>query len=644
MATGEPVSIDPQAAPVEFVPVLLVCRDRGSQKWGPRWLERFGFAVELVTSADQAERLSGEPREALTIVEAGMRDRDGRPLFASLLRSSSAAERPMLVLCASDREIRLALEAGATDVARRPFDWHLVGRRAARLAASWRSCRELESAREALDRALRHAEEARARQDRQARVDSLTDLPSRRVFRQLVDRAVNAPRRAGALTAVLIVDLDRFGAINESLGRDAGNAVLALVAKRLRSCLQSGDLFAAGAPGLVTAALSRLSGDQFALMAGNMPDDLQVRRFAEAVLRSLAEPFEVNDDPIFLSASCGVACHPNDGDSAAGLLQHAELAMLEAKQRGGGVLQFYDASMNQRARQTVEVDRDLRRAFERGELELHYQPLVNLASGEVVAAEALLRWPHPERGFIPPLEFIPVAEETGLMSQIGAWAIRTACRQLRSWLDDGARPIRMAVNISHCQLTRGDLIGTVRQALQENALEAHLLELEISERGVLRRTAEILQLLEALKALGVRLSVDDFGTGESAIAYLKSLPVDVLKIDRSYIVGASTSHSDAAIASAIVAMAHRLDLRVVAEGIESDEQILNARNWGCDEFQGFLFSAARPPSEFRSLLATPARRAEPVAAAGADEAAPTVSEQSERTQVILPDPEESSHV
>ena len=277
--------------------------------------------------------------------------------------------------------------------------------------------------------------------------------------------------------------------------------------------------------------------------------------------------------------------------------------MNEAKRNGGGLVKPYSMALDRDTVRRVQLGRLLRSAVEREDLKLYYQPLVDLTDQRVLGAEALLRWEHPELGPVSPAEFIPLAEESGLMVRLGKWVLRTACRQLREWVDQGLSPLRVAINVSLCQLVRGDLAAAVREVLEETGVDGSMLELELSERGVLRADPVVLRQLADIKEMGVRLAVDDFGTGNSAIAYLKRFPLDTLKIDKSYVRGVAASEHDAAIASATIAMAHQLRLDVVAEGVEHTEQLDFLRECGCDEYQGFLFSPAVPPGEFGRLLA-----------------------------------------
>ena len=338
------------------------------------------------------------------------------------------------------------------------------------------------------------------------------------------------------------------------------------------------------------------------MMVGNVhrPDD--VTPLAEMVLDTMTPPFSVEGTEVFASASLGVSIAPADGENAERLLQNAELATIESKRSGGSMFRFYNPSFNQLAKNNLELDRLLRKSLECHEFSLSYQPIVRVKDGRIVGAEALLRWNHPELGRVPPLDFIPIAEETGLMVPIGAWVLRTACEELKSWIDDDLPPMRMSVNVALCQLLRGGLTEIVEGILKDIGVPPELLELELSERGVLRNSSEIVRQLNAIKTLGVRLSVDDFGTGDSAIAYLKGFDLDVLKIDRSYIRGIPHNEDDSAIASAMVAMAHQLKMTVVAEGVEKPEQLEALRSWGCDEFQGFMVSPPVPSEEFRELI------------------------------------------
>jgi diguanylate cyclase (GGDEF)-like protein len=583
-------------------PVALVASGHAETlRWGTKWLERLGFHVRTAQRHDEAALLLRAGDVEIVIADASMRPPDGLGTWAALRHLVGGGELPLLALCSSDRECRRALLEGSTDVVRKPLEWPLLSQRAARLVQAHRTWTELARARGELEgrQGPRGAEDETGHS---ASLDPLTGLPLRRAYETILDGTLSGNVRTGSELAVLFLDLDRFKLVNETYGRRAGSQVLLQVAERLGACLRRRDLVLRTRSGLVTAAMGRLGGDAFSVMVSPVGSREEVLMIATTVLDALSAPFALGDTEVYLSASVGIALAPTDGGCAEELLQRAELAMVESRRRGGGLSRFYSRALSDARERALKIDRLLRKTLDRNELSLHYQPLIDARSQRIVGAEALLRWQHPELGNVPPMEFIPFAEETGFMVEIGRWVLRTACRQLREWLDDGLPTIRMATNVSLCQLVRGNLPQLVDQALEEAGLDPSLLELELSERGVLRSDPDILRQLQALRSRGVRISVDDFGTGDSAIAYLKRFPLDTLKVDQSFVKGSSTDPDDAAITSAMVAMAHRLRMRVVAEGVETSQQLDLLQDLGCEEVQGFLFSPAAPPAAFRELL------------------------------------------
>lgn len=609
-----PAQKSPAPTPQTRRVALLASREAAAQKWGPRWLARFGFEVELATSCDEMIRLLDTTHPKVALV-----DIDWWPSFessAAFARVSGSPSMPVIVLCSSEREVRDGLESGATDVIRSPFDWRVVGRRADFFARAFETALELARTQVKLEEAWREAEYKAELLDRRSKTDDLTALPQRHTFEKALARALDAHIRAGSGVAVIHVDIDRFKAINDTYGRAGGNEILKQVAQRLVECVRSPGFVARQSSGLVTAALARLSGDEFIMMLGNIHRQDEVSPVAQAVHDVLARPFLIDGGEVFVSASLGVTIAPADGGSVDRLLQNAELAAIESKRSGGSATRFYNPSFKELTKKNLELDRLLRKSLECHEFSLSYQPLVRVADRRIVGAEALLRWNHPELGRVPPLDFIPVAEETGLMVPIGAWVIRTACEELKRWIDAGLPQMRMSVNVALCQLLRGSLPTIVESIVRDVGVPPELLELELSERGVLRKSAEIIRQLNDLRAVGVRLSVDDFGTGESAIAYLKGFELDVLKIDRSYIRGIPRNPDDTAIAGAMIAMAHQLHMTVVAEGVELEEQLDQLRSWGCDEFQGFIVSPPVPSDEFRKLLDVNASRLDSKAGTG----------------------------
>jgi len=595
-APAPPAASKPQARRV----ALLASNEAAALKWGPKWLARFDFDVEEVASCDEMMTyLDTRPLKVALIDINWWSTAESSAAFAGV---NDRPALPVILLCSSEREVREGLESGATDVVRRPYDWRVLGRRADVFARAYETEVELDLTRTKLEEAWKEAEHKAELLEHRSSTDSLTSLPQRHTFEKTLTRALDAHLRAGSGIALIHMDIDRFKSINDSYGRSGGNQVLVQAAQRLTECVRSPDFVAGQGNGLVAASLGSLGGDEFVMMVGNVhrPDD--VNPLAEMVLDTMSKPFSVEGNEVFASASLGITIAPADGTSAERLLQNVELATIESKRSGGSVYRFYNPSFNQLTKKNLELDRLLRKSLECHEFSLSYQPLVRVTDGQIVGAEALLRWNHPEFGRVPPLDFIPVAEETGLMVPIGAWVLRTACEELRSWIDAGYPRMRMSVNVALCQLLRGGLTEIVEGILSDVDVPPELLELELSERGVLQDSPEILRQLSNLRSLGVRLSVDDFGTGNSAVAYLKGFDLDVLKIDRSYIRGVPENKDDAAIASAMVAMAHQLNMTVVAEGIEREEQLEALRSWNCDEFQGFMVSPPVPSEEFRELI------------------------------------------
>lgn len=581
---------------------LLLCRNAEAKRWGPRWLGRAGFETERAAGAAEALALFEQHRPAVVIIDASLKDAELGWALEAVQRKIFDSGVPILALCRGDREVQRALDSHVDAIVRHPVDWRLELYRigVARRARDERS--ELGRLRDRLNQALEILEEVHEKSEQAVERDRLTDLPSRATFASLIERTLVA---GDDTTTVVVLAIDRFDAVNEALGRAGGDRVLAQTAQRLREVLAEREWLPENAGGLATAALARLSGVHFGIVTTHGGGADGASRLAHQLLRSLSHPIDVDGQRIYVTGSAGAALVPTDGETADQLMLHSETALEEARHLGGGILRFYRASLNEGTKRKLSIDRALRRALREDQLRVYYQPLVDFASGEITGAEALLRWQHPEHGMIPPLEFIPVAEETGLMADIGYWTLDVACRQLAAWDREGFTELKMAVNLSLSQFRRGDLVFRVRAALRENGLHPSRLELEISERGVLSGDDEVLEILLELKALGVHLALDDFGMGDSSITYLKDFPVDSLKIDKSFVGGALDNESDSAITSAMVAIGQRLSLKIVAEGVETDNQLELLKAMGCHQFQGFLFSPAVPGEEFHLLLSGP---------------------------------------
>ena len=585
------------AAPTRTV---LACVGPADLVTASRVLARSGVQVTGASGWSESLALLRELRPAAVLLDSSFLEGAGPQLCAALRRTSGRVETPVLALCRGRREVSRALEAGASDVVEKPLDWAVVGRRLDVLVRAFLASSEIERNRRQVGEAHRLVAEALNRFERQSRTDPLTGLPTRFHFESVLERALARTGREHGSVAVLIVDIDRFTELNEALGRRAGDAILRTVAGRLSSCLRSRPLGSAAMPGVMAAA--RLSGDEFTLMLTDAGRGDTVPGFARAVLEALGARIDVGETPVYLSASIGVAIASSADVDAELLLQHADTALFAAKGRGGRQCQLYSDALGLETEAKLDIDRRLRRAIEEGELHLHYQPLVETQSRRMLGVEALLRWNDPERGNIPPNDFIPIAEDTGLITTIGAWVLATACRQLRAWQDEGLPPMRMAVNVSRCQLERGDFAAEVERVLGETGIAPALLELELSERGALRNDPTIVAQLRRLKALGVRLVVDDFGTGESAIAHLQRFALDGLKIDGSFVRGLTPEGTSFTITSAVAAMAHRLSLTVVAEGVETEAELARVSECGCQVAQGFLFARPVAADELRRRM------------------------------------------
>lgn len=422
--------------------------------------------------------------------------------------------------------------------------------------------------------------------------DHLTGLPNRLLLNDRLEQALALGRRHRSLVALLFLDIDRFKVINDTLGHAAGDELIKAVAERLKKHLRGTD------------TVARLGGDEFTVLLQDINGIEGITKVVENIFAIFKEPFNIKEHELFLTASIGIGVYPDDGTDAETLLKNADIAMYLAKDEGRNAYRFYTTAMNARTIERLEMENRLQKAIERDELLLHYQPQIDIVTGEVSGVEALVRWHEPERGIIhQPADFIPLAEETGLIVPIGEWVLRKACEENRKWQDNGLKPVRIAVNLSLRQFRQKDFVKTVTRIIKDAALAPEYLELELTESILMKDVESTIEVLHELKAMGIRLTIDDFGTGYSSLAYLKQMPIDMLKIDKSFVRDIATNPDDAAITITIIRMAHSLKLKVVAEGVETMKQLEFLRTLQCDSLQGFLVSKPVPSGEIEEFLA-----------------------------------------
>lgn len=420
--------------------------------------------------------------------------------------------------------------------------------------------------------------------------DALTGLANRSLLRDRLSQAISYAHRYNHPIWIAFVDLDRFKFVNDTLGHQAGDILLKAIAERLQLAVRDTD------------TVSRMGGDEFVLILPERIDSGLSTGIIQRIMDGIAQPLTIEGHEFFISSSVGVAVYPTDGATPEELIKHADIAMYRAKETGRNNFQFYTSAMNERALERLRIEGDLRNALEREEFILHYQPQVDLRTGKIVGVEALIRWEHPELGMIPPMRFIGLAEETGLIVPIGAWVIRTACMQNKAWQASGLGYLRMSVNLSSRQFAQQDLLESIALALQEAELAPEYLEIELTESLVMADVDHAIGILRELKALGVKLSIDDFGTGYSSLSYLKRFPIDVLKIDRSFVNDITTDPDDAAIVASIISLAHSLRLTVIAEGVETEAQLAYLQQHDCDQIQGYFFSRPVTAQALESML------------------------------------------
>ncbi|OGU13283.1 MAG: hypothetical protein A2076_13080 [Geobacteraceae bacterium GWC2_53_11] len=504
-------------------------------------------------------------------------------LFFRLLLTIFAIETLVMVLLdswlkAAPAHVINFIDSLSLSILSAPFIWWLIVRPFHKLAVAEKNRSEQN---------LLHFEQ---KLEFQANHDALTHLPNRTLLLDRIQQALLISPRNGHQIALFFIDLDNFKFINDSLGHDVGDELLKIAADRLASSIRVGD------------TVARQGGDEFVIMVSDPDITVVAERIARSVQDAVSQPLHIKDHELVITCSIGISISSRDDDDAQSLIKNADLAMYQAKEQGRNRVRYYTAEMNTRSLSRMTMEKHLRRALERNEFFLCYQPKVSLRSGRITGMEALIRWQSPEQGLVSPVDFIPLAEETGLIEQIGEWVLTTACRQNREWQDAGLPAISVAVNRSAYQFRQKHLVRTVERVLRESGLEPRYLELEITESLLMQNPDQVTTVLNELQALGTTLSMDDFGTGYSSLSYLKRFPFNKLKVDQSFVRDITSEPDSAAITKTIIAMAHSLRLKVIAEGVETAGQLNYLRLHNCDEIQGFFFSKPVVADDFRTLL------------------------------------------
>jgi diguanylate cyclase (GGDEF)-like protein len=574
--------------PAALAPTILVADDDAAARTIMRAaLRKAGYQVRLACGgADALQQFRANPTD-MVMLDIDMPDMGGHEVCAAL-RKEAGALLPIVMVTGMDdvASVETAYQHGATDFIAKPVNWALIGHR----------IRYLFRGHQALV-ALRDAE---ARVARLAYYDSLTGLPNRHSFLERVDREITRAGRRNQRLGVLFMDLDGFKNINDTLGHSAGDLVLQWAAERLREGMRAGDLLTHAGDESANDELARLGGDEFTAVILDIEHPRDALMVANRVAQSMRRPFVLEDRQITLTTSIGIAMYPEDGADAATLLKHADTALYHAKASGRDNAQLYNVSLTKDIEHRMEMDSALRGAVEREEFGLVYQPQVDAMTGRVVAVEALIRWTHPVRGVMSPIDFIPLSEEIGLIEHIGEWVLRTACKAAAGWRAAGQH-LRLAVNLSPVQLRSPQFAERVLAILAETGLPASELELEVTEGVLMEHSPTSRSMLQSLRDHGVQIALDDFGTGYSSLSYLMRMPIGHIKVDRSFVAGLLEGGEHAAIVRAVLAMASSLGMRCTAEGVENLEQACALKGMGCHWLQGYYFSQPVPLEQVAGL-------------------------------------------
>jgi len=548
----------------EHIPVILIADDDPSIRLLLRHvMEQCGYHV--VEAANGVEAVAFALRQCpdLILMDAIMPELDGFRATQEIKKVPECQSTTVLMATSldDDRSIARAFEVGASDYVTKPFNWSVLKHRVARM---------LESA--DAERKIRHI----------AYHDSLTGLPNRMLFVDRIDQSISRARRGDNQFALLFIDIDHFKVINDSMGHAAGDQLLNIVSQRLQDMLRKSD------------TIARLGGDEFTIIIEDLQETTGVIKVVNNILRALEVPIDINHQQVHIGGSVGIAMYPQDGESFGVLLKNADTAMYKAKDKGRHTFQFYASEMSEKAMQRLELENQIRRALKEEQFIVYYQPKVNLSNLQYTGVEALVRWQHPQRGIISPMEFVPLAEETGLIIQLDKWVIRTACKQFKKWVDAGSVLKNLSVNVSARHFREGGLSAFCKDVLHSSGLSPESLEIELTESALVDNYEEAKRVLNDIHDMGIRIALDDFGTGYASMSYLKEFPFDTVKLDRSFVKDIPQDEQSLAIINAMLQLSCALKLSTVAEGVETEQQMAYLADHGCVYGQGYLW--ARPLS------------------------------------------------
>lgn len=570
--------------------VLIVDDDLPARMLMRASLIKGGFQVIEAQNGIEAVDQFINARPDAILMDVMMPELDGFGACRAIRNCEGGEHIPILMVTGLEdiESINRAYDSGSTDFITKPINWTLLNYRVKYMLRATQAFFDV------IDKQKKIQE--------LAFFDHLTGLANRTLFKETLTDAVAASLDNAKLIAVLFLDIDRFKTINDTLGHHIGDLLLKSVAGRISTAIKEADALAQIPQRHIENYISRQGGDEFSVMIPNLHDPEQAGRLASRINDHFSETFHIEGHEIFVSSSIGISIYPLDGYDAEELIKNADLAMYHAKERGKNCFQYYKKDLNIKAHERLEFENDVRKGVAREEFELYFQPQINMADGSIVGAEALTRWFHKERGFVSPAQFIPLIEELGLIEPFTDWVIRSAAAYQRDLIDSNIAGTNIAINISSKQFVQQEIPAKIQKVLQQHDLSGEFLELELTESVLARQNSETMDILHSLKEMGLSISVDDFGTGYSSLVYLKSFPIDIVKIDRFFIQDICTSVQDASIVRAIIAMAKSMDMAVIAEGIETKEQYAILRDMGCDIGQGYLFSRPVPGSDFKALI------------------------------------------